>query len=92
MELNKFEDEYVWKNYTPEYADQLKMYLPVKNVARFTNTQNLPTHTVQRGETLSIIARNKLGNMDRWIEIQNLNNIPNPHLINVGDVLMIPNK
>lgn len=77
---------------TPEYANQLKMYLPVKNVARFTNTQNLPTHTVQRGETLSIIARNKLGNMDRWIEIQNLNNIPNPHLINVGDVLMIPNK
>ena len=77
---------------TPEYANQLKMYLPVKNVARFSNTQNLPTHTVQRGETLSIIARNKLGNMDRWIEIQNLNNIPNPHLINVGDVLLIPNK
>lgn len=77
---------------TPDYANQLKIYLPVKNVSRFANTQNLPTHTVQRGETLSIIARNKLGNMDRWIEIQNLNNIPNPHLINVGDVLMIPNK
>lgn len=77
---------------TPEYANQLKIYLPVKNVTRFANTQNLPTHTVQKGETLSIIARDKLGNMDRWIEIQNLNNIPNPHLINVGDVLMIPNK
>lgn len=77
---------------TPEYANQLKIYLPVKNVARFANTKNLPTYTVQKGETLSIIARDKLGNMDRWIEIQNLNNIPNPHLINVGDVLMIPNK
>lgn len=76
----------------PEYANQLKMYLPTKNVARFSNTQNLPTHTVQRGETLSIIAKDKLGNMDRWVEIQNLNNIPNPHLISVGDVLMIPNR
>lgn len=24
MELNKLEDEYVWKNYTPEYSDQLR--------------------------------------------------------------------
>ena len=24
MKLNKDEDEYVWKNYTPEYSDQLK--------------------------------------------------------------------
>ena len=76
----------------PEYANQLKVYLPTKNVTRFANTQNLPTHTVQRGETLSIIARDNLGNTDRWIEIQNLNNIPNPHLINIGDILMIPNK
>ena len=77
---------------TPEYANQLKIYLPVKNVTKYSNTQNLPTHTVKKGETLSIIARDKLGKMDRWIEIQNLNNIPNPHLINTGDVLMIPNR
>ena len=76
----------------PEYANQLKVYLPTKNVTKFANTRNLPTHTVQRGETLSIIAKYILGNIDRWIEIQNLNNIPNPHLINVGDILMIPNK
>lgn len=76
----------------PEYANQLKIYLPVKNVTRISNTEGLPTHTVKRGETLSVIARDVLGDVEKWKIIQAMNNIPNPHLISVGDVLMLPNR
>jgi ABC-type amino acid transport substrate-binding protein len=74
----------------PQYSILLKKYLKTDNVVVPRNSNNNPTHMVQNGETLSIIAINHLGNLDRWTEIQELNNIPNPHLINVGQALIMP--
>lgn len=76
----------------PEYAKKLKVYLPTGNVQKVVNKQNLPTHTVESGETLSLIAQEKLGDLEKWRDLQRINNIPNPHLINVGDVLIISEK
>ncbi len=48
------------------------------------------THTVVEGDTLWAIAEKYLGDGNRYQEIANLNNIPNPDLINVGQVVTIP--
>lgn len=50
------------------------------------------SHTVQKGETLSGIAKMYYGNGDKkhYMFIANANNISNPNLIKVGQVLIIP--
>ncbi len=48
------------------------------------------TYTVVSGDTLWAIAEKFLGDGNRYPEIAKLNNIPNPDLINVGQVLTIP--
>jgi LysM repeat protein len=48
------------------------------------------TYTVKQGDTLSSIAARQLGNASRWQEIRTLNNIRDPNMINVGQVLRMP--
>ena len=48
------------------------------------------THTVVAGDTLFNIAKEYLGDGNRYTEIAQLNNIANPDLINVGQVITIP--
>ncbi len=74
----------------PKYASMLQLYLPTSSVVEPENPGNLAVHVVKRGETLSIIARDKLGDVSRWKEIQSINNIPNPHLILPGRKLFLP--
>jgi|GEM_PF-1905606 len=47
-------------------------------------------HIVSRGETLSKIAAEQLGDASRWREIAELNSISNPSAINVGQELRLP--
>lgn len=47
------------------------------------------TYTVKAGDSLSSIAEEFLGDLLRFDEIANLNNIANPNLISVGQVLKI---
>jgi hypothetical protein len=47
-------------------------------------------YTVRAGDTLSKIARDVLGNMNRWPEIAKLNNITVPYVIEIGQVLQLP--
>lgn len=57
-------------------------------------TSKTTTYTVKRGDTLSGIAKKKLGKASRWREIYNLNKniIKNPNVIKVGWKLKIPKK
>ncbi|NMO04792.1 LysM peptidoglycan-binding domain-containing protein [Gordonia sp. TBRC 11910] len=48
------------------------------------------THTVVPGDTLWGLAEQYLGDGNRYGEIAAFNNIPNPDLINVGQVITIP--
>lgn len=45
------------------------------------------SYVVQRGETLSIIAQNIYGNMEKWREISTLTGMENPNRIYPGDVV-----
>jgi nucleoid-associated protein YgaU len=52
------------------------------------------TYIVERGDTLSSIARNILGDPNRWKEIHELNKdkIPNPNVVKPGTELRLPPK
>jgi ABC-type amino acid transport substrate-binding protein len=47
---------------------------------------------VEKGDTLSLIAKRELGDVGRWPEIweKNRDRFPNPHLIEVGDEVVLP--
>ena len=46
-------------------------------------------HVVQPGESLSSIARDRLGDPGRYLELAQLNNIPAPYTISVGQRLLL---
>jgi len=50
------------------------------------------TYTVRRGQVLSTIANRFLGNSLKFYILARYNNIPNPSVIEVGQVLRIPGK
>ena len=47
-------------------------------------------YTVKAGDSLSIIARDVLGNMGLWPEIARLNNIEAPYTIFPGQTITLP--
>lgn len=49
------------------------------------------TYTVERGDTLYVIAQQYYGDGSRWKEIADANNISDPRKIQPGDELTIPN-
>lgn len=52
-------------------------------------SENPSVVTVQKGDTLSEIARDYLGDMMKYKELATLNNIPNPNLIYVGQKIKL---
>ncbi|WP_369042181.1 peptidoglycan recognition protein family protein [Streptomyces sp. Midd1] len=50
------------------------------------------TYTVAKGDTLTTIARTKLGDASRYEEIAKLNKLSNPNSLKVGQVLKLPPK
>jgi ABC-type amino acid transport substrate-binding protein len=78
----------------PVYARLIKEYLDfdATNVHLAGLGNDVKKHIVVSGESLGSIAQQELGHSDRWKEIWDANKtrIPNPHLIHVGDTLVIP--
>ncbi len=72
------------------YADLIKHYLPF-NISKEV-PEGSDTYTVQSGDTLGKIATQKLGSTSAWKTIWELNKhrIPNPNLVETGDVLIMP--
>jgi len=53
----------------------------------------LEEYTIQRGDSLSVIAKKKLGNLTDWQKILDVNpQITNPNLVYVGQKIKIPKK
>lgn len=47
-------------------------------------------YIVQAGDSLSIIARDELGELARWREIAYINSINEPYTIRPGQVILLP--
>lgn len=47
-------------------------------------------YTVRLGESLSAIARDELGDVNRWQELAKLNNLTPPYVISPGQQLAMP--
>lgn len=75
-----------------EYPELMKTYLASKSEAMMKPVAGRKTHTVRAGDTLSKIARQHLGDDQRWEEIWNANTdrVANPNLIYPGLVLILP--
>lgn len=58
---------------------------------KVSNTKDFAVHTVQKGETLGEIAKQYLGDVNKYKDIASYNNISNPDKINVGQEIRIPN-
>ncbi len=66
----------------------------VASTAPLVADTTLQTYTVAKGDTLSKIAKNFYGNANKWRVIfeANSDQISNPDLIKIGQVLKIPAK
>jgi ABC-type amino acid transport substrate-binding protein len=74
-----------------DYATAVKTYL--KSGFAVEPTKGARVHVVVAGDTLSGVAAQELGSKDQWTRLWELNRdrFPNPHLIEVGDQIVLPN-
>ncbi len=81
-----------------QYVNYGITYVPLNNVedgviekkTRSSSSKSIPkTYTVKKGDTLWAIAKKLLGNGAKCWNLAKLNNIKNPNLIYVGQVLKI---
>ena len=73
------------------YTDMLKNYFMSNKVAASRAASGGETvYVVVRGDTLSTLAKAKLGDAARYPDIQTRNNLANPNFISVGQKLVIP--
>lgn len=79
-----------WRG-SEEYPKAIKRYLTGGEATAITDI-GAKRVTVRAGDTLSGIARRELGSADRWKEVweKNRSRFPNPHLIEVGDEVLLP--
>lgn len=75
---------------TTAYLDLLRKYFISTQVVTTAAVHGERSYTVRQGDTLNLIASSQLGAGNRYAEIQRRNNLPNPNLIMVGQVLVIP--
>lgn len=47
-------------------------------------------HTIKQGDTLFSISRKYYQNTSRWYDIANVNDLIDPIVLTVGDILIIP--
>lgn len=76
---------------TDEYRNLLRTYFSSNKIVTTRASASERTYTVQSGDTLSLIAERMLGDRRKFTILEARNNLPNPNLISVGQVLVIPN-
>jgi ABC-type amino acid transport substrate-binding protein len=88
-EINKALDQV---KESDQYATLMKTYLASKSEAFMKPVEGRKSYRVVSGDTLGKIARQELGNSERWEEIWKLNTqrVADPNLIYPGLVLILP--
>jgi polar amino acid transport system substrate-binding protein len=79
-----------WKE-TPAYGEAIKAFLKGGEPVAPTDA-NARVVVVKAGDTLSLIAKRELGDVNKWRVLweKNRARFPNPHLIDVGDKVELP--
>jgi len=74
------------------YGAAIKKYLSGGLAVQAPTKAGQKVYKVKAGDTLSIIAQQQLGGSDKWQDLWKLNKdrFPNPHLIEVGDTVLLP--
>lgn len=98
---NAGEDGEFWVKINLKEYEEIN--LPILEIQEDTNGEQILTETTQRqskepaktytvakGDTLWAIAKSQLNNGSRWQEIASLNNISNPNLLKIGQILQLP--
>lgn len=76
---------------SPKYIELVKKYFQSNDIKLPDKpAEGADTYRVQRGDSLSAIALNELGDADRWTELADLNNIGNEYLIFPNQQLTMP--
>jgi polar amino acid transport system substrate-binding protein len=77
---------------TPQYAELMREYLSSSSEVFMKPIPGAKTYTVKAGDTLSKIAAERLGSVDRWKELWELNRdrVANANLIYPKLVLLMP--
>ncbi len=81
-----------WRG-SDDYANAIKRYLKGGEATALTDS-SVRKVTVKAGDTLSGIANREIGDTKRWQEVWTLNKsrFPNPHLIEIGDEVVLPER
>lgn len=77
---------------SPQYLDLLRKYFISDQGLTTAAGSGEKTYVVKPGDTLNMIASSKLGDSQRYRDIQRRNNLANPNLILVGQNLVIPER
>jgi nucleoid-associated protein YgaU len=77
---------------TPQYAELMREYLTSSSSVFMQPVDGRRSYTVQPGDTLTKIAQARLGAVERWQDIWQLNSdrVANPNLIYPRLVLLMP--
>ncbi len=77
---------------SPAYGEALRAWLSSGLAADAPADSTKKTVKVAAGDSLSKIAARELGSASKWTELWAVNKdrFPNPHLIEVGDLVLIP--
>jgi polar amino acid transport system substrate-binding protein len=73
-----------------EYKDLVQSYLQSENIKAPEIKDKSKAYSVNKGDSLSVIALKELGEAGRWREIADLNNIANNFLIVPKQLLLMP--
>lgn len=77
---------------TTNYADAIVNYIPSGVSQEPKESASTNTYAIKRGETLSIIARDHLGDMSKWSDIYSINKdrLASPDIIYPGQNILKP--
>jgi ABC-type amino acid transport substrate-binding protein len=76
---------------SPKYVDLVKKYFQSSDVRKPDKPgKDVPTYTVHRGDSLSKIALKELGDVSRWPELKDLNNVGTEYFIFPNQILIMP--
>jgi ABC-type amino acid transport substrate-binding protein len=76
-----------------KYSDAVVKYIPVSISETSSKIASENSYTIRNGETLSILARDHLGDVKKWKEIYQLNKdiLASPDIIYPGQAIIKPN-